>query len=156
MRPNLLGLICVASILEGCPGPPGVCTAYKSSANLTSPAVTFQADVAPIFAQSCTFSACHSASAAGSLDLLDIDGGVTPRAIVGVDATEFPTMKLVAAGDPSNSYLMHKMDGDGCSLPGCDDGGFCNVLMPQTSSVPLDVATRDTVRRWIAQGAQDN
>jgi hypothetical protein len=72
---------------------------------------------------------------------------------------------------------MHKLDNDLCSLQGCvtgsanvavgqardtpgsggtnDPPNWCGVFMPYQMSV-LDVCRRDTIRRWIAQGAPNN
>jgi hypothetical protein len=81
--------------------------------------------------------------------------------LVGVKSTEDLSMNLVTAGDPAQSFLMHKMDGDQCTLVSqCMMGNSfrpnCGVFMPYQAPTLLDVPTRDTVRRWIAQGAKDN
>ena len=70
-------------------------------------------------------------------------------------------MNFVTAGDPAQSFLMHKMDGDQCTLiPECMVPGSyrpnCGVFMPYQAASILDVAARDVVRRWIGQGAQNN
>jgi hypothetical protein len=67
-------------------------------------------------------------------------------------------MAFVKPGDPAASYLMHKMDGDTCLFQTqCTSTpvGACGDPMPQGNCV-LDGATRDTVRAWISQGAQNN
>jgi hypothetical protein len=70
-------------------------------------------------------------------------------------------MDEVAAGDPEHSWLMHKLDGDECLFSAtCNATGNaifanCGVQQPYNSA-PLDAATRDAIRRWIAQGARDN
>jgi hypothetical protein len=64
-------------------------------------------------------------------------------------------MAYVKAGDPSQSFLMRKMDGDQCVLDAQCAGMTCQTSMPQNLPL-LDVAPRDVVRRWIAQGAADN
>jgi hypothetical protein len=144
--------------------------AYTSCAtNLTSPTVSFAKDVMPTFNDSCGVSnACHQPPAnpaVASLVLGLPDGGV-PMAmaiqnIVGKSALENPNMEIVKAGDPENSYLMHKLDGDQCQFAAaCNKTGNpifanCGTQMPYNSGV-LDPATRDNIRRWIAQGAQNN
>jgi len=65
-------------------------------------------------------------------------------------------MPLVTASDPSKSYLMHKLDGDQCQYNAECSGQSCLSLMPSGGTQLLPVATRDVVRRWIAQGAQNN
>ena len=42
-------------------------------------------------------------------------------------------MPFVTAGDPSKSYLMHKMDGDQCAFDSSCTNGTCGVSMPQAS-----------------------
>ena len=69
-------------------------------------------------------------------------------------------MPVIAPGDPANSYLMHKIDGDQCTLAAdCASSTTqytdCGQQMPY-SSPPLDPATADLVRKWIAQGAKNN
>jgi hypothetical protein len=81
--------------------------------------------------------------------------------LVGVKSTEDLSMNLVTSGDPARSFLMHKMDGDQCrlisecALPGSVRPN-CGVFMPYQAPTILDAPLRDTVRRWIRQGAQDN
>jgi hypothetical protein len=158
----------------------GSCTAYVSTADLTKPTVSFQADVLPIFQQSCSIggATCHGAPNETALlrpflGTSGVDGGADPETIlsgiVGVASKEDPQMKIVAASDPSQSYLMHKIDDDQCTLAtecasqqaaivAAGNSGYtgCGLLMPQTNAEPLDVSTRDTIRRWIAQGAANN
>jgi hypothetical protein len=101
----------------------------------------------------------------------DHDGGTNAATVitglVGVPSNEDPKMNLVQAGAPSQSFVMHKLDGDECQYAtvcnanlGPDAGPSdpfygCGVQMPYQSP-PLDPATRDTIRRWIAQGAKNN
>jgi uncharacterized protein (DUF39 family) len=51
---------------------------------------------------------------------------------------------------------MHKADADQCAFAGECNFPNCGQLMPNGTNIPLPVANRDTVRRWIAQGANDN
>jgi hypothetical protein len=86
-------------------------------------------------------------------------------------------MPFLTLGNPSQSYIMHTLDNDLCNLQGCvmgsangamgqagdtpGSGGtnyppnWCGVFMPYQMNV-LDVCRRDTIRRWIAQGAASN
>jgi hypothetical protein len=125
--------------------------------------------VVPTFNDSCGVSnACHQPPAnpaVASLVLGLPDGGVPAemviQSIVGKAALENPNMEIVKAGDPANSYLMHKIDGDQCQYATtCNKTGNpifneCGVQMPFNSGT-IDSATRDNIRRWIAQGAQNN
>jgi hypothetical protein len=148
-----------------------LCEPYTSTADLSQP-VSFKKDVMPIFHANCA--GCHKGGGNGTpnaLALGDADGGLGPSEIlpklVGAKAVEAPDLDLIAPGDPGNSYLMHKMDGDACMLAAqCNSGSLgsmypnCGGMMPPVkapSTTPkLVSATRDTVRAWIHQGAQDN
>ena len=50
---------------------------------------------------------------------------------------------------------MRKLDGSQCVLDAQCKGGSCQESMPKGDGL-LDLATRDTVRRWIAQGAKND
>ena len=149
-----------------CEGP------YVSCADLTTPTVSFAADIVPIFQPSCAIagSTCHGTPDVATTQarpyLGSFDGGTDAsfvvQGLVGVMSNENPTMSTVKAGDPANSFLMHKLDGDQCTLnelKACvatkTQYTDCGQQMPY-SSPPLDEATRDTIRRWIAQGAKNN
>jgi hypothetical protein len=130
------------------------CSAFVPPASFspTSPTVSFTNDVFPIFETSCAFSSCHGSSsnpAAGMF--LGADEGQVYANIVKVAATEYPSMVRVAPGDPANSYLLHRIDGDACTLPGCTSAA-CAESMPQYSPL-LPEAQLLAIRGWIAQGA---
>lgn len=154
---------------------PAPCAPFVSTADLSAP-VSFSSKVlAPIFQFSCALggATCHGDStgspAAGreylgepksAADGLG-DAGAILTGIVGVPSLEDPTMDLVKAGDPANSYLMHKLDGDQCTLmTQCVVGASmttvpCGTSMPYLNSL-LPQASRDAVRAWIKQGAMNN
>lgn len=71
--------------------------------------------------------------------------------LVGVASTIEPSMLRVKAGDPANSFLQHKIDGDACTLSDCTSSD-CQELMPQGQDL-MAVTDRLTFRAWIAQGA---
>ncbi len=145
-------------------------------AALQTPAVSFVQNVLPVFEHSCGLgSSCHG-DPYGSRVYLGCDVNTesdctdsSPAAkvqmnIVGKAPVELPTMPYVTAGDPTQSYLMHKMDGDACEFESMCvannalvDGQWppCGLSMPQGDPL-IDVADRDTVRKWIAQGALQN
>jgi hypothetical protein len=143
--------------------PTAACQTYvvPASTDLTKPTVSFQNDVLPILVQSCAFTSCHGASSGGNNGIklgskTQPNDPVAIRAgFVGVKAPELPTMNFVTAGDTSQSYVMHKLDGDQCKLDAQCTKASCQSSMPQNGDV-LPVATRDTIRRWIAQGALEN
>jgi hypothetical protein len=99
---------------------------------------------------------------------------------------EITGMPYVTPGDPSKSYIMHKLDNDQCIFTTCvtmnmpvttmqDTPGapgvsnWCGASMPLNSDLLPDTAacggtgcndpakfSRNTVRAWIAQGALNN
>jgi hypothetical protein len=146
----------------------GGCSPYVSCSDLTTPTVSFAADIVPIIQPSCAIAGntCHGTTTGESegLYLGSYDGGTDAsfvvQGLVGTASLEDPSMVIVKASDPSNSYLMHKLDGDMCTLAtSCASSTTqytdCGQQMPY-SSPPLDEATRDIIRRWIAQGAKNN
>jgi hypothetical protein len=139
---------------------------FVSTADLSVP-VSFMADVAPIFAQHCATGGGRCHGDVVTLPYLGLpEGSADPATvlanIVGVASGENPAMPYVAPGDPGQSYLIFKIDGDQCTLAqACGKGPFgaefptCGATMPFLSA-QLPVETRDAVRRWVAQGAQNN
>jgi hypothetical protein len=161
----------LASCTSSTPAP-ATCSAYVVPASTDLKAATsFKTDVLPILVQSCAFTSCHG-MAGGTNNGISL--GVKPPAMsdpamvvagmVNVKAKELPTMNFVTPSDPASSYLMHKVDGDNCTFDKmCSDGTLpyrpgsatCQGTMPQAGDL-LPVEKRDTIRRWIAQGAQNN
>lgn len=104
-------------------------------------AVSFEREVLPLFKQHCV--ACHmSGQEQGGLAL-------APRlayaSLVDVPSRESPLLR-VKPGAPEASYLVRKLDGTH------QEAGGSGVQMPMGGPA-LDAALRDTVRRWIAEGA---
>jgi hypothetical protein len=170
----VLAAVALAAALAGCSSSGGSssggadggasCSAYDPGPLvLSAPAVSLKTDVMPgVFAKSCSLSAsCHGAPTGsqqglflGKPSLAGADSSAVRATLLGA-STELPTAKLVVPGDPARSYLLGKMDGDQCRFTAACVGGSCGSSMPSGSDV-LPAATRDIVRRWIAQGAQDN
>ena len=143
-------------VIAGCSDPPApTCAAYVAPAgtDLTQPPVQLQRDVVPILSRSCAFVSCHGAASGGNNGLyLGTDGARVLAGAVGKPAGELPTMSYVAPGDPAGSYVMHKVDGDQCTLVTRCEGGDCGGRMPEGKDL-MAIRDRDIVRRWIAQGA---
>ncbi|WP_437677309.1 hypothetical protein [Sorangium sp. So ce131] len=131
-----------------------------------SPEVSFRADVLPVFQRACAFSAtCHGAEA-GSAGFAYLGPGVGTEATdeqiaaigsqnVGVASRAPSGMPRIAAGDPANSFLMHKVDRT-LTCPDLECApDRCEAPMPFGGDI-LPAAERDTIRRWIAQGAELN
>jgi hypothetical protein len=138
--------------------PASSCVDYQPPAGFdaTTPAVSFSKDVMPVFLRSCAFSTCHGSSVGRANGVfLGNDAARVHAAAVNVASEELTTMRLVTPGNPAGSYLMRKMDGSQCLLDAQCSGGSCQESMPRNQA-PLDVGTRDVVRRWIAQGAKND
>jgi hypothetical protein len=89
-------------------------------------------------------SGCHTGPAGGTLpagmDLSDADASFAN--LVGVASLQEPSLSRVEAGDPDNSYLVHKIEGTAST------GGQMPLGGP-----PLDQAVIGDIRQWIADGA---
>jgi hypothetical protein len=98
------------------------------------------ADIQPVFTARCAVVGCHITPTEANLGLVLTDTATSYGNLVGVASVEFPGVLRVAAGDSASSYLMFKIDfGD----------------MPKEGPM-LSQGTRDTIRNWIDQGAQNN
>lgn len=152
-----------ALCISSCDGGGPACKAYvvPAGTDLMTPAVSFKTDVLPIFQNSCAFSACHASmsGANNGVYLGELNKAPTNSATVVTGLMKpsqwLPSMPYVTAGNPSQSFLMHKMDGDQCTLDKMCTNMTCQGSMPQGDAI-LPLANRDKVRRWIAQGAKDN
>lgn len=147
-------------------GTPEGCFDYTGFDGAT-PVVSFQSDVLPIFQKSCGLSsACHGVENGvkpGQHYLGPKNGTTATQGQIdsifaeNVDATAVkePSMKVIAPGDPERSFILHKVDDTlDCALLTCE-GTACGGSMPLGSEA-IEATSRDTLRRWIAQGAQNN
>ncbi len=128
---------------------------------------SFKDDVLPIYRKSCALStACHTGATAQEGLVLGkplMDGDMTQAevddahaAVVGVDAVR-ANMKLVTAGDTSQSWLLAKMEYSkftDCPDIECAAKG-CGGPMP-TGGAKLPDAEIAVVRAWIQAGAANN
>ena len=156
----LLGAVTLAALQVGCPAetPAPSCNDYTAPADFdaTKPAVSFSKDVMPIFSQSCAFSTCHGSTTGPANGVfLGRDPLRVYNAIVNVRGDEAQAMAFVTPNDPRQSFLMRKLDGSQCALDAQCTGGSCLESMPKNEGL-LELATRDKVRRWIAQGAKND
>jgi hypothetical protein len=157
-------------LLAACGTPPpewgpdaGACVAYASDPgfDLMTPAMTFKTNVMPVLTASCSSASCHGVAtgAQGGLFLgaqlkKGADSAQVYQSLVGPMAGELGSMPYITAGDPQHSFVMHKLDGDQCMFADTCANHTCNDTMPRDGQLPIE--TRDIVRRWIAQGAQNN
>jgi hypothetical protein len=123
-------------------------TTYQNLANIES----------KIFMASCTFSGCHN-GAATDAGRLDLRPGMSYPDIVGVQSLIDPVYKMVAPGQPNQSYLLMVM---GHIAPASMVPPAAKVLdppglMPQgTGGLLLCEQKRAAIERWIAAGALNN
>jgi hypothetical protein len=98
---------------------------------------------ASVFTPIC--SACHTGpmgdTLPGGMDLTGADASFA--SLVGVPSVQVPELSRVAAGDPDNSYLIHKLEGTAAEGEQMPFGG-----------TPLEQAVIDDIRQWIADGAE--
>lgn len=100
-----------------------------------------------IFTPTCARSGCHSAtSASGGLSLAE---GDSFGELVGTASSEVPTLDRVEAGDPDNSYLLHKLRGTAGDVGGTD------TQMPLNGSA-LSEDEIEAIEEWITNGAENN
>ena len=139
---------------------PKVCVAHlnPTPAQLATPPASFETQVAPILAQSCAFSSCHgSHTAIGNhglfLGATSSDGIAAVKAALAGSSKAMPSMRYVTPGDLDKSFLLHKLDGDLCVIDDQCVGGSCGRAMPDGNAA-LPEASRDAIRRWVAQGAK--
>jgi len=139
----------------------GPCMPYMppSGTDLMTPTVSFKTDVMPVFLASCASTSCHglASSPKGNLFLgaKATDAATVYGNLVAKPSAQLPSMPFITANDATSSYMMHKLDADQCMFKTECVGHDCLQPMPyDTGSLAVD--TRDTVRRWIAQGAPQN
>jgi hypothetical protein len=91
---------------------------------------------------------CHApiggrAAAAG----LNLTSGNSYAALVGVSSAERPGVLRVTAGDPENSYLIHKLEGR---------PSIVGVRMPRGTGPFLTEGQILVIKRWIETGARND
>lgn len=162
MRWLALPLLACSLVLFGCPDDAkdgGTCNDYSPPASFDAqnPQVSFSKDVMPIFKGSCAFTSCHGLQGSNNGVFLGESGGpaAVHQSLLNKKADKLPSMDVVKPGDPSQSFLIKKIDGSACTLNAQCVGGTCGDSMPRQEEImPVDM--RDTIRRWIAQGAKND
>ena len=91
---------------------------------------------------------CHApiggrAAAAG----MNLTAGNSYAALVGVSSIERPGVLRVVAGDPENSYLIHKLEGR---------PSIVGVRMPRGTGPFLTDGQILVIKRWIETGAHND
>lgn len=96
-----------------------------------------------IFDRSCALSGCH---AGPNPQLgLDLTAGNARQSLVGVSSVEVPSVQRVDPGNPDDSYLIIKLEGN--------DSRMVGGRMP-LNQAPLDGNELATIREWIVGGAE--
>ena len=108
---------------------------------------TFATDVQPIFTASCAFSGCHGG--ASPAQGMNLSAGQAYANTVNVPSNELPSMDRIEPSDPDQSYLVNKIQGTQ------GDVGGSGQRMPLGGD-PLSDADINTIRAWIAAGADNN
>lgn len=107
--------------------------------------VSFKDDIQPLLNSQCVF--CHVTGAEnGGLNL----GRRESHASLMAASTEAP-MPRVSPGDPSKSYLLHKLKGTHLEV-----GGSGSAMPMYDPPKPFPKEHLDLVERWIREGAQKN
>lgn len=95
-----------------------------------------------IFDVSCALSGCHTGS--NPPMGLDLSAGQSQSNLVEVDSREVPAFQRVEPGNPDDSYLIMKIEGD---------SRIVGVRMP-LGRAPLSGEQTAVIREWILDGAQ--
>ncbi len=94
-------------------------------------------------------SGCHSGVGTSLPGVQNLTAGHTFASIVGVASIEVPSLLRIKPNDPTNSYLIQKIEGTAAS-------GARMPLGCPTSTPCLDQATIDQIKAWVSAGALNN
>jgi len=151
MAPALVAAtVCTAAtLLNGCVGsgagldangnPLSSSSSSTSASAPTSLTADFQSIQDNVFTPICTV--CHSG--ADAPEGLQLDAAHSYALLVGVPSTEVPGTLRVKPGDPTNSYLIQKLQGS---------SGIVGAQMPYGGPY-LPQSTIDVISAWITAGA---
>ncbi|MGI9232102.1 MAG: hypothetical protein ACR2RD_00590 [Woeseiaceae bacterium] len=140
---TLAGLL---AIVAGCDGGDGSGLVAPPQAPPPPPppfGANFSEIQANVFSPTCATSGCHRG--AGAPQGLRLDATNSYALLVNVASSEVPALLRVSPNDPSNSYLIQKLEGT------ASVGG----QMPLGGS-PLQQAIIDVIRQWVSDGAIDD
>ena len=96
-----------------------------------------------IFTPSCATAGCHSGNSPP--DGLNLSAGMAYTNTVNVNAVQMPNLLRVSPGNPDDSYLVRKIQGNNIAAN----------RMP-LGAAPLSQAQIDLVRQWVLDGAPNN
>ena len=140
----ILFSLLVVSILVAACGSSSINTSTSTTSTIPPSEVSFSQDIQTIFNLNCVV--CHQGtSSSGELNL---EPNAAYQNIVNIDSMQ-SSLKLVSPSNSENSYLWHKLAGTH------RDVGGSGVRMPYNAP-PLQQNELDLIKKWIAEGAQDN
>jgi hypothetical protein len=90
---------------------------------------------------------CHNPGGSRFTAGLDLTASVSYANLVGVASTNHPGAVRVVAGDPENSYIIHKLEGR---------TDIAGVRMPRGNGPFLTAGQMTVIKRWIALGARND
>ncbi len=109
--------------------------------------LTLSGAVQPIFTSNCAFAAgCHAGP--NAQEGMDLSEGQAFTSIVNMASGQVPRLFRVAPSDPDSSYVVIKLEDKAGQVGGTP------TQMPLGGQ--LTQAQIDTIRGWIAAGAQNN
>ena len=117
---------------------------------------SFRKDVIPVLTGSCSLSSCHGDRNGNPgvgiyLPLGDPEGIYQDLMR---ESRLAPGVKFVVPRDPANSFLYAKITGDLAKFAASCSSGGCGEPMPPGAKISS--ADRDTVQKWITEGAANN
>ena len=90
---------------------------------------------------------CHSNVGRNPSGGMNLVSGLSYASLVGVASTGKPGAVRVIPGDPENSYIIHKLEGQ---------SDIVGVRMPRGNGPFLTEGQILVIKRWIANGAPNN
>lgn len=164
----------------------GTCTEPDATVDLMTPPVSFKTDIFDTFLRgSCSTLTCHGVAPAMATELYPGAGlylgpppdntmtPITPELVTSIvnglkaASKTAPTMKIVEPGNEAASFLIAKIHGcqnerglactqQSAGLIRCKSSACGDIMPPTDNIVQLTAEQKNTFRRWVAQGAQDN
>lgn len=124
-------------------GQPGGTFEFAFEVRKPAVSATFTRVQNEIFSPNCTAAGCHSGSSPP--DGLLLTQGSAWANIVNVNSVQMPSLLRIEPGDPDNSYLVRKVEGD----------GIVANRMPLGQD-PLPQELIDLLRAWVENGAMND
>jgi hypothetical protein len=110
--------------------------------------MTFLELQAEVFVPTCAGSQCHRGNPP-PLAPMSLENGNVYNSLVGKASVQQSSLKRVEPGNPSASYLMHKLKGTAGSV------GGTSTRMPLNKPA-LSAETIRQIERWISRGAPND